>query len=84
MFVALLIAIIVDKQENELTGTLRKLLSALYEHLQHLDKQIAIHSTELQQLAKQSDKCKRLVKIPGIGLSYCDHFADSDWQAVRL
>ncbi len=58
---------IIDNQESELTGTLRKLLSALYEHLQHLDKQIAIQSTELQQLAKQNNKCKRLVKVPGIG-----------------
>lgn len=58
---------IISDQDNELSGIMRELLAMCYEHLQHLDKHIAVQSKNIQNIANQHDVCKRLIQIPGIG-----------------
>ncbi len=58
---------IIDDRQNQLSEDMRELLEVLYEHLKHLDVQIATQNTKLQIITKQNDDCKRLMQIPGIG-----------------
>ena len=52
---------------NGLSGLMRRNLASCYEHLCFLDRQIAESETTLKIIAKQSEACKRLMQIPGIG-----------------
>jgi len=53
--------------ENELTVLARSCLRNLLDQLLMLDDVIKQVTEVLEQLAKQSDACRRLVKIPGVG-----------------
>lgn len=63
-----LLPAIVDDQENGLSGMMRRLMASLYERIVFLDAQIAMHDKELQTIAKEHEACKRLMKVPGVGV----------------
>jgi transposase len=58
---------IIAEQDNGLSGTMRRMLVLLYEHIASLDAQIASLDTTLKELAKEHEACQRLQKIPGVG-----------------
>jgi len=45
----------------------RELLHGLYQELLHLDHRISEYDAHIARLAEQSDACKRVMSIPGIG-----------------
>lgn len=57
-----------DDTNNGLSGIMRRLLGALYEHIVSLEASIAVQDRELRAIAKKHDACKRLMKVPGVGL----------------
>lgn len=59
---------IVDDPGNELSGVMRRLLTSLYESIVFLDKQIEEHNQTLQAIANEREACRRLMKIPGVGV----------------
>jgi len=58
---------ILEDADNELTPMFRELLSGLRDELRKLDERIVSYDTKIMHLSKQSDACKRLMTIPGIG-----------------
>lgn len=58
---------IVDDKENELSEFSRGLFLELYDDFVSLDKRIAEYDNKLNALFEQSEECKRIGKIPGIG-----------------
>lgn len=63
-----LLPAMVDDPNNSLSGIMRRLLASLHEHIAALDDRIAIHTLQLQTIAKEHETCKRLMKIPGVGV----------------
>lgn len=61
------IPLILEDAENSLTIVLRQLISDLWEYWKALDKQVSQLQQQLEQLTEQSEPCKRLMTIPGIG-----------------
>jgi len=59
-------ALIAD-ENNGLSDLMRRNLTSLYEALCFLDRQIAEQETILKTFARESETCKRLMQIPGIG-----------------
>lgn len=59
---------IVDDANNGLSDLMRRLLGSLYEHIVSLEANIACQDRELQTIAKEHDACKRLMKVPGVGI----------------
>lgn len=55
------------EHESDLTMLERDLFSDLYTQLVDLDAKISKYEEQLTMLAKQSDTCRRLMSIPGIG-----------------
>ncbi len=53
--------------ENELTPVSREVFADLYDHLTQLDEQINIYDQRIKRLVKNSDPCKRLLSLPGVG-----------------
>ena len=47
---------------------MRRALNRLYAELLNLEEEIKGHEEELTALFKQSEDCKRLYTIPGVGL----------------
>lgn len=60
--------VIVDDQENGLSGCMRQLLTSVYEHIVALEARIATHDRQLQTIAKEHEACNRLMKVPGVGV----------------
>lgn len=56
-----------ENADNELSGTMRRLLFDLLEDLDALERRIKAASKEIETLANQQDETKRLLSIPGIG-----------------
>lgn len=54
-------------QSNDLTSTMRRLLAGLFEDLQYLEKRIADVTHEIEAIAAQDDRARRLMTVPGIG-----------------
>lgn len=54
--------------EEALSPLMRRNLAGLYETLCFFDQQIARQEAELKNIARENEACKRLMKIPGIGL----------------
>ena len=54
--------------ENELSGVMRRLLVSLNASITFLDAQIVEQNTALKSIVKQNEACKRLMKIPGVGI----------------
>lgn len=61
------IPLILEDADNALTTVLRQLIYDLWEHWKALDKQVNQLQHQLEQLTQQSEPCKRLMTIPGIG-----------------
>jgi len=59
---------IVGDQDNGLSGTMRRLLASIYENITSLDAKIIEQDQALQEIAKAHEACKRLMKVPGIGI----------------
>lgn len=59
---------IVDDQDNFLSGLMRRLIKSIYERIVSLDAQIALQNKELQAIVKENEACKRLMKVPGVGI----------------
>jgi len=59
---------IIDNFENELSSIMRQLLQTLYEYITILDDKIAEQEKFLTIISQENDACKRLMKMPGIGL----------------
>jgi len=62
------VAFIMADELNGLSGIMRQVLTSLYEHLCELKDKISRQDVLLGQIGRESDDCKRLQKIPGIGV----------------
>jgi len=58
---------ILEDADNGLSPMFRELLYGLYRELQHLDERIAGYDARIAHLAQQSEACRRVMSIPGIG-----------------
>ena len=54
-------------RRNDLTPTMRRLLTELFEDLMRLEKRIAEVTREIEALAASDERARRLMTIPGIG-----------------
>lgn len=63
-----LLPLLISDETNELSGVMRRNLTSLYEGLCFFDGQIAKQEEILKTIARESEACKRLMKVPGIGL----------------
>ena len=54
-------------EENELSPTMRRILSDVFAELADLERRIAAMNRELEAIAARSDTARRLMTIPGIG-----------------
>lgn len=54
--------------ENGLTPLMKGLLETQYKTLLYLDEQIAEGEIKLEEIAKQDERCERLMEIEGIGV----------------
>ena len=59
---------ILEDAENGLTAAARALFAHLREQIVHLDAQIAIYQTSIEQRCQASAACRKLIQIPGIGV----------------
>jgi transposase len=57
----------VTSKNSDLTPTMRLLASRAMKNISELDGRIAIFDRELENAAKNDDRCKRIMTIPGIG-----------------
>lgn len=60
--------VIIEDESNGLSCLMRRNLASLYNSLCFLDQQIDEQEQTLKAFAKQNDACKRLMRIPGIGI----------------
>ncbi|MHC1711720.1 MAG: IS110 family transposase [Solidesulfovibrio sp.] len=60
-------AIIGDLQ-NDLSSSMRQLLTSLYDHIVALDARVTDQDRLLQSFVKEHEACKRLIKVPGVGI----------------
>ncbi len=58
---------IIEDMENNQTLLERDYLSDLYSELVELDEKVASYDAKLSVICKQSEECRRLLKVPGIG-----------------
>ena len=58
---------ILEDADNGLSPMFRELLHGLYRELQHLDERIAEYDARIAGLARQSEACRRVMSVPGIG-----------------
>ncbi|KAB2832314.1 MAG: hypothetical protein F9K49_08320 [Caedimonadaceae bacterium] len=57
---------IVADRDNELTSLMREMFAQLYTYFIEKDEQIRIMDSRIIELCKQSEVCRRLVKVEGI------------------
>ncbi len=58
---------ILEDAENELSPMFRDLLAGLRDELVRLDQRVADYDARIKGLSEQSQACKRLMRIPGVG-----------------
>jgi transposase len=58
---------VLANESNDLTPTMRRLLSELFDDLKQSEKRIAQVTREIEALAAKDEKARRLMTIPGIG-----------------
>jgi len=63
-----LLPAIMDDDNNELSGMMRRLLRSQYAHLSGIREQLAELETMLHTLVAEEDTYKRLMQVPGFGL----------------
>ena len=56
-----------EDADNALTPMFRELLCGLWEEMLRLDEHIVAYDLQIKHLSEQSDVCKRLMTIPGVG-----------------
>jgi transposase len=66
-FYLILVPEIIEDGANELPGLFRQLVQRLMDHLKALYRQVAEIDAEIKAWHRQSDLCRKLEKIPGIG-----------------
>ncbi len=59
---------LIEDGENGLSPICRELMAELYDELLHLDNRIEHLELRLKQVCKNSEQCKRLMTIPGVGV----------------
>ena len=74
---------ILDDIDNELSGLMRRMLYQLQEYLETLEANIAEQDAVIATLSKETEVCRRLLKVPGIGpmtatilTSLCGHVSN--------
>jgi len=58
---------VLEDADNILSDMFRGLLCGLRNEFLHLDNRIAAYDTQIKVLSTQSESCKRLMTIPGVG-----------------
>lgn len=58
---------ILEDADNALTPMFRELLCGLWEEMLRLDQRITAYDAQIKHLSEQSEVCRRLMTIPGIG-----------------
>ena len=58
---------VVSNEHNDLTPTMRRLLTNLFDDLKQLELRIAEVSREIEAIAASNDRARRLMTVPGIG-----------------
>jgi len=58
---------ILEDADNGLTPMFRELLCGLWDEMLRLDERIKAYDIQIKHLSEQSETCKRLMTIPGIG-----------------
>jgi len=58
---------ILEDADNSLSDMFRELLCGLRDEFLHLDQRITAYDTQIKVLSTQSESCKRLMTIPGVG-----------------
>jgi transposase len=58
---------VLANEENDLSASMRRLLSDLFEDLQRLELRIKTVTSEIEALVSRDDVARRLTTIPGIG-----------------
>ena len=58
---------ILEDAENELTCLTREIFSDLYEQFKMLSETVNAYTKKIEQIAKDDEKCQRLIKIEGVG-----------------
>lgn len=58
---------LIEDASNELTGSFRRLVQRLLEHLQELDRQVGELELQIKVWHRENEASSRLEKIPGIG-----------------
>ena len=53
--------------DNELTPACRALMAEFWEELRDLDARILFKDKQLREIVRNSDACKRLMSVPGVG-----------------
>jgi transposase len=59
---------LIADEANELSSIMRRNLTSLYESLCFFDNRILDHEKILKDIVRESEACKRLMQVPGIGL----------------
>lgn len=60
--------VLIGDQDNGLGEIMRKMLVLLYEYIASMEAQIASLKAMLQEIVKEHEACRRLQKIPGVGV----------------
>lgn len=61
------VKLVIADIDNGLPGLMRDLAQRLLSHLLEVDKQVQEIDRQVRQLCRQSDVCRRLEQVPGIG-----------------
>jgi len=61
------IPLILEDAENDLSSTIRRIIANMYDELKEIIKGVEIYDDELMKISKDSELCKRLEEIPGVG-----------------
>lgn len=59
---------ILDNESNGLSGVMRQMLRGLYEHILSLSDKVHEQDLLLSRISRADEDCKRLQKVPGIGV----------------
>jgi transposase len=58
---------LLETENNQLSGIMKNMLQNIYEHLQVLDKEVESYKAVLEKLSEEDEYAKRLKTLPGIG-----------------
>ena len=57
----------IANSDNELTASSRECMQDLYDELVEIECRLKKLDTKIRQLCRQDERCKRILKVPGIG-----------------